>query len=161
MKCVIDSSALRWLEKINHIELLKDLYDILFIPFGVKQQIFNIPTLNKFIQNSVKIFEPQNREDYNQRISELLNKLNWKDPVDIEVLLTYHKTNSNEMLFANKEAGRRFGAYGVVRDIAHLYNLAESKNIFNRDKSIEYLNKLIRYDYRTKELRFLIDKLLF
>lgn len=166
MKTVVDTSAILGLYGIGRLELLNNLYDKLISPPGVFAQILYPKEVAEFMQKHVSNVWKENIDMYNfdSLIGKYRKELNWegkkKDPIDLQVYVTYVLTNADEMLFANKGAKNRFGKHGNVRELADLYRLAEEKRLFNREKSISFIEALIESGYRADDLRHLKAKLL-
>ena len=160
MKCSIDTSALRWLNTVGRLNLLPRLYSELNVPLGVYRQISRYGKIVNFVEENAKVLRPTDVNKYQSKLNKLTESLKWPDPVDVDVLLTYQETDSDEMLFSNKEAERRFVGFGIVRDVYQLYSLAERKGIYSRQDSLKYIRDLLKFDYRRKDLTSLLEQLL-
>ncbi len=158
MKAIVDSSALIWLNKINRLELLKNLYDKLIAPPGVFDELIYPLEVLKFANRFVSKLDIRGVENkYHKLVNEYMTKFKWYEMADVEVFVTYKFfSKADEMVFANKDAKERLGRYGKVRELAELYELAELRRVFNRKDSVKFLNDLINIGYRlpyTKGLR--------
>ncbi len=166
MECVIDTSSLSWLAGIGHLGLLERVYDLIIAPPGVLTQLKDHYQTKEFIQRKVTPlrFEEEREQRRFYRLSRRWKKkVDIEDIVDAEVFVAYRFfTEANEALYANKDAARRFSAYGRVRDIANLHEIAEKKGLFTREESIQYLHSLLQTKppYRQKYVTQVLTKLL-
>lgn len=165
MECVIDSSSLSWLEQTRHLDLLLRVYERIIASPGVLRQLESHYPTREFIEEHVTPLRLKERKTVRrlQRLSRRWQrKTGIQDIVDAEVFVAYrYFTEANEALYANKGAEEIFSHYGTIRDIAKLYELAESQGIFSRDDSIAYLHSFLafRRPYREPYVRALLHSL--
>jgi len=152
---VTNTSPISWLERVGRLDLLISVYDEIYAPPLVFNQLEPHYPTRDFVSQYLGPVVLSGRET--TRFSELVDKwfhrLNLDDKGEIEVFVAYrYFLDVDEMLFANKDAERTFRHYGNVRDIVDLYKLAERKNIFSREDSKQYIDDLLRFGYRRKDL---------
>lgn len=168
-ECIIDTSAISWMERIGKLDLLSQIYTGIYAPQGVLEQLkSHRPTLN-FVKSYVKPVYFRNdkeRKNFEKLIKRWSKKVELDDIVDLQVFISYKFfTNTNEVLYANKGAEENFSRYlesnEKIRDICQLYEIAEEKSIFTRDDSIAYLEAFLRIDrpYRPPLVKRLLSQL--
>ncbi len=163
MKCVIDTSALSWLARVDYLWLLKEIYEGVYAPQIIFDELKPHNETRDFVENHLERIILSEHEE--KKLKLLADKWQrWtgsKDRGDIEVFVAYHFfSKADEMLFANEGAVNSFAIYGGARDIITLYELAEKKNIFSKKDAIEYLRKLENMKYRTNFIPKLVESLL-
>lgn len=165
MDCVIDTSAVSWIERIGRLDLLGQVYKKIYAPSKVIEELYNhIPT-QKFIEERIDIVDFKNEKGkrrFDKLVKRWSRKIDFKDIADIEVFIAYKFfTDADEAVYANKNAEYKLSKYGRIRDIANIYELAQDKGIFNANESINYLKSfLILYPaYRPGFIKGLIRKL--
>ncbi len=154
MKCVTNTSPLSWLGRIGRLGLLPELYDEIYAPTMVFKQLKDHDQTRDFVSNYVTPINLSDKEKrrFNKVARRWHRKLGLDDIAEVEVFIAYQFfLNVDEMLFANKQAEEIFGAYGKVRDIADIPELAEELGKFTRNDSIRFLEELLRLNppYRT------------
>ena len=172
----MNTSPLIWLDKIGESKLITQLYDTIYTTPSVQYELSTFYSLSQDAKEVIsQLIIPQcvksDLNRFNKLVKRKSRKLKFQDIADIQVLITYNllldnrnpdydlSLIANEMLFANKGAETRLKPYGKIRDIAELYELAESKGIFNRNQSIEFLDRLLSLDYRKKYIQKKLNEL--
>lgn len=164
MKCVTNTSPISWLERIGRLELLAQVYDEIYAPKIVFEQLAPHYPTRSFVKEHLKPLQidPKELEQFNDLSIEWLNRLNVDDVGEVAVFVAYRFfLDVDEMLYANKGAETAISPYGSVRDIANLYEVAEEKGIFTRADSIEFLEGFLRIKppYGTLYVQHLLKKL--
>ncbi len=165
MKCVINTSPPSWIEKIGRLELLTQIYSEIYAPPLVLKQLEPHNPTREFLRNNIKpiIFSEIELEKFNKLVDRWFNKLRLNDRGEVEVFVAYkYFLNVDEMLFANKDAERKFKEYGNTRDISSLYELAESKGLYTKEDSRRFLEDLLNLvpPYRPKVIKKILESLI-
>jgi len=163
MKCVADTSAISWLGRIDYLDLLNQLYEKIYAPEGVFRELESHKPVKEFLESHVipiTFKTEKERRRFDRLVKRWNKKVDLEDVADLEVFIGYKFfTDTNEALYANKDAKEKLSLYGIIRDIAKIYELAEEKRIFNKEDSIKYLENLLKLDYRTPYIIDLLTKL--
>jgi len=162
MKCVVDTSPIAWLKKIGMEDILFDIYGTCYTTPSVNEELRDFSVPEAYIG---KLVIPNRVRDEAQRFNKLTRRwkrrLELEDTADVEVFITYNfYSDADEMLFANKDAQSRIRQRGgKVRDLSHLFELAEKHQIFSRAQSKEYLQKLLSAEFRVPYVQSLLELL--
>jgi hypothetical protein len=166
MNCVIDTGAVSWMEKVGYLNLLPKLYDKIWVPPLVFEQIKDHYSTEDFVRAHISILAFENiseKKRFNRLVRRWFKKkVIVNDPGEVEVFIAHQFfINNTEALYANKGATTEFSKYSPVRDIADLFVLAENKKIFDKNASIRYLRSFIDHipPYRPRYIQPLLDKL--
>lgn len=167
-ECVIDTSAISWMERIGRLGLLTQIYENIYAPPSVFRELEPHLLTKDFVRENIEQI-PRDKDKIDQLeklVKRWRKKVNLRDLTDIEVFIAYKLlSNVNEVLYANKGAEDAFSKYlegnEKIRDIYQLYELAEEKGIFTRRDSIEYLEIFlsIKPKYRPDLIPKLIKRL--
>ena len=147
MRCVVDTSAVSWLGRIERLDLFREIYKTIYAPERVLEELEPHKSTKEFVSRNI-IPITFNSEKEQRRFYSLVRrwskKVSLEDIADIQVFIGYKFfTDADEALYANKEAEAKLSRYGNVRDIYSLYELAEERRIFTRKDSISYLESLL------------------
>lgn len=166
MKVVCNTSPIIWLRRVGRLDLLPKLYETIYTTPKVLEELTTFRVNEEFVRQYLQI-PPAVTGDlsrFHRLVKRSKRKLDLRDVADVEVFVTYSTfTDAEEMLFANKGAETKIGSRSIagrtvrVRDISHLYVIAEEKKVFDREASINYLESLLRINYRRpyiEEIRF-------
>lgn len=168
MRCVTDTGPSVWLDKVGYLDVLPDLYDIIFVPESVFRELSNLnkkhyfkdEALNFVEKNftSIKLDKDEKRRSH--RLAKRWTRKYDADETDAQVFIAYRDyVRADEMLFANKGAERIFGHHGNARDIIKLYELAQKVGLWKREESATYVQKLIEVNYRTPFARQVLGQI--
>jgi predicted nucleic acid-binding protein len=162
MKAVVDTSAIIWLNKIDRLDLLQEIYDKLIAPPAVFDELRYPVEVLKFANRHIaKLDLSEIERKYENLVRKYMSRFRWSDRADIEVFVTYKFfTKTDEMLFANKGAKESLSKYGHVRELFELYQLAEKYGLFTRRDTIRFIDDLIKVNYRVPDLKILKKQLL-
>jgi len=165
MKCVIDTSAASLLERIGYLEILSEIYDKIYAPPAVFEELRPYHPTKEFVETILTpiIFKTdKDRRRFDSLVRRWSKKVDLEDVADIEVFIGYkYFTDADEALYANKEAEAKLSPYGSVRDICRLYERAEERGIFTRKKSIDFLESFLNLEppYRPIVIKNLLEGL--
>ncbi len=146
MKCVADTSAISWLGRADYLWLLKEIYEGVYSPQVVFDQLKSHKQAKEFVENELEkiVLSEEGEKKFKLLSDKWQTWTGTKDRGDIEVFVTHHFfLYVDEMLFANKDAERKFKKYGKVRDISSLYELAEARGVFTKDDSQKFLESFL------------------
>ena len=162
MKCVIDTSPVIWLRKIGMEDLPFQIYETCYTTPSVNKELRRLQVSDAYID---KLVVPESVRREAKRFDKLTRR--WKrrfeseDTADVEVFVTYKfYSDAGEMLFANKDAQEKIRRRkGIVRDLSHIFELAEEREIFSREQSKHYLQKLLSVEFRIPYVQTLLARL--
>ena len=165
MECVADTSAISRLEKVGYLDLLSKIYERVYAPPRVFEELKPHKPTVEFVENvliPVTFRSDKDRRRFDSLVRRWSKKVDLEDVADIEVFIGYkYFTDADEALYANKEAEAKLSPYGSVRDICRLYERAEERGIFTRKKSIDFLESFLNLEppYRPIVIKNLLEGL--
>ena len=70
MKCVIDTSAISWMQEVGHLDLLPRIYETLYAPASVFKQLEGHEPTQPFMQKHVQRIQlsKMDQRDFLQRV---------------------------------------------------------------------------------------------
>ena len=166
MRCVIDTSALSWMGRIKMLDLMPRLYDQIYAPPAVLDELIPHRETKKFEATHLIPIRFESLEqliEFNQIVQETMAQVGSSDLADVEVAVAHkYYVHTDEALYANKDAENRLANYGPIRDIANLFELAEAKGIYTRKRSIKFLRKFLKkeHEYRTPYVESLLKRIM-
>jgi len=166
MECVADTSAISRLEKVGYLDLLSKIYERVYAPPRVFEELKPHKPTVEFVENvliPVTFRSDKDRRRFDSLVRRWSKKVDSADIADIEVFVAYKFfTDADEALYANKGAQNKFSSYGKIRDIYELYELAEESKIFTREESVRFLESFLRLEkpYRPGLIKSLLEDLM-
>lgn len=156
MKAIIDTSAISWLDITQDLGLLSKVYEKIYIPPAVKDELephlLHHKNVEIFIKEKLYQFEnKEEKEFFKTKVDDYLTKyrISCRQRGDIEVyILNKYFTKFEEIVFANQKAQNRFKRDAKVRDIAQIPEIGLKQNVMTKQEALKYLEKLLYLNYR-------------
>jgi predicted nucleic acid-binding protein len=172
-KIVMNTSPLVWLSRIDEVNLLKELYDVIYTTPLVLEELKEWESeLNNDAKSLLReLIIPDEIKDNKKSFDRCVRRrkrrlkrvgINFDDIPDLEVLVTCQSfSDADTILLADKFAEDAFGRYYnvEVKDVTELYKVAIERDIFDVEKAKEYLNKLLEKKYRDPFVKKLMETL--